>query len=440
VTEKNPISLPVQTGPTRPSAREVLGRLPEPPPPVERLYIHVPFCFHKCHYCDFYSLVDTRDRQPAFVKRLTDELAAQAPLAGPLKSIFVGGGTPSLLAPHLWRALLATLAERFDLGPIRAGMGEFTVECNPETVTPQLMDVFAAGGVNRVSVGAQSFNPAHLKTLERWHDPANVSRAVEMARAAGIGRQSVDLIFAIPGQTLDEWQTDLATALALGTEHISAYALTFEPGTAMTARLARGEFPKADEDIEADMFEATLATLRAAGLDRYEVSNFARPGAECAHNLGYWRQEQWLAAGPAASGHVGGARWKNVPRLDDYLEQSDAGFAPVMDIEMPDARRALVERIMTGLRLREGVNGAALAETVEKLNPGAGERLRAKAAAFAGQGLLVMGLTEQGVEAEDRRGPPGHPRHDERCHWSLTDRGLLIADGIVRGLVGVLGF
>ncbi len=416
--------------PARQSARSLLSQVASQGR-TQRLYIHVPFCFHKCHYCDFYSLVDTRDRQPAFVRRLTDELAALGPLAGPLKSIFVGGGTPSLLAPHLWRDLLRALDERFDLGLIRAGVGEFTVECNPETVTRELLDVFAQGGVNRVSVGAQSFNPAHLKTLERWHDPANVGRAIEMAREAGIRRQSVDLIFAIPGQTLDEWQADLSLALALQTEHISAYALTYEPGTAMAARLARGEFPKADEDIEADMFEATLARLRQAGLDRYEVSNFSKPGAECQHNLGYWRQEAWLAAGPAASGHVGGARWKNIPRLDDYLDHHDAGFAPVMDVELPDPRRALVERLMTGLRLREGVDAQPVVEGAEGLNPGAGKRLLARVAKLKSEGLLETGnaLAEGGgtIAATGER-------------WSLTDRGFLVADGIVRGLVGVLGF
>lgn len=387
----------------------------------------MPFCFHKCHYCDFYSLVDTRDRQGPFIRRLTNELSALASLAGPVKSIFVGGGTPSLLAPTLWQDLLRALGERFDLGEIRAGRGEFTVECNPETVTPELMDTLAAGGVNRVSVGAQSFNPAHLKTLERWHDPANVGRAIEMARAAGIRRQSVDLIYAIPGQTLAEWRDDLRQALALGTEHVSAYALTYEPGTAMTARLARDEFERADEDVEADMFEETLRVLRGAGLDRYEVSNFARAGAECDHNLGYWRHEDWLAAGPAASAHVGGARWKNAPRLDDYLDFSDEGFAPVVDLETPDPKRALIEAIMTGLRLREGVDLSRVRERAEELRPGAGERLLAKAQSLAGEGLLVFAHNEA-AHALERVG-----------YVSLTDRGFLVADGVIRRLVGVLG-
>jgi oxygen-independent coproporphyrinogen-3 oxidase len=224
------------------------------------LYVHVPFCFHKCHYCDFYSLVDNRDRQAAFVERLEHELAAQAPLTQgqPLHTIFFGGGTPSLLRVDLWKRLLAFLNTTFDLSAIHRGVGEFTVECNPETVTPELMATLRAGGVDRISLGAQSFNPAHLKTLERWHDPANVARAIALARDAGIARQSIDLIFGIPGQTLADWTSDLEHAIALQTEHLSCYNLTYEPNTAMTARLKRGEFAAADEDVEVEMYETTL--------------------------------------------------------------------------------------------------------------------------------------------------------------------------------------
>jgi coproporphyrinogen III oxidase-like Fe-S oxidoreductase len=236
-----------------------------------------------------------------------------------------------------------------------SGDGEFTVECNPETVTPELMEILVQGGVNRVSMGAQSFNPVHLKTLERWHDPASVPRALSIARDAGISRRSIDLIFGIPGQTLDDWKSDLDAALALGTTHLSCYNLTYEPNTAMTARKNRGEFAAADEDLEVEMYSATLAALRAAGLERYEVSNYARPGDEARHNLAYWHQEQWLAAGPSASAHVAGHRWKNLPRLDDYLSFSDEGFAAITDHEPPDAQRALAERIMTGLRLARGL-------------------------------------------------------------------------------------
>jgi oxygen-independent coproporphyrinogen-3 oxidase len=323
---------------------------------VASLYVHVPFCFHKCHYCDFYSFVDNRDRQDAFVDRLERELDALAAHAGPLRTIFVGGGTPTLLRADLWERVLARVRSAFDLREIE----EFSVECNPETAGAELFDVLVAGGVDRLSFGAQSFDPRHLKTLERWHDPASVERAIELARAAGIARTSLDLIFAIPGQTLGEWSSDLERALALGTEHLSCYALTYEPNTAMTKRLSRGEFDAADHDLEADMLELTADRLHAHGFERYEVSNYARPGAACLHNLAYWRNEQWLAAGPSASGHAGGHRWKNVPRLDDYLLFDDAGYAPIVDHEPPDVRRALRELIMGGVRVAEGLDLAQL--------------------------------------------------------------------------------
>ncbi len=337
--------------------------------PVRSLYIHVPFCFHKCHYCDFYSIVDKQDRQSPFTDRLIGELAALAPWArgAPLLTIFVGGGTPSLLRVDLWKRLLSAMHTHFDMSKMGGGTGEFTVECNPETVSAELMNAMVAGGVNRVSVGAQSFEAKHLKTLERWHDPVNVTRAVELARAAGILRQNIDLISGVPGQSLEEWQRDLQHGLSLGTEHMSCYSLTYEPRTEMTARLKRGEFLPVDDDTDAAMFELTATTLRAQGLEQYEVSNFARPGGECRHNMAYWRQEQWLAAGPAASAHVAGHRYKNSPRLDDYLTFDDSGFAPIVDHETPDGLKALKEKIMTSLRIRDGVELSSLIDDGQRI-------------------------------------------------------------------------
>lgn len=407
--ENTPITLLTQRRPARATALDSLGPSPAGGA-IRHLYIHVPFCFHKCHYCDFYSLVDTRDRQPSFVSRLETELASLAPLAAgaPLRTIFVGGGTPSLLAVDLWQRLLQTLARLFDLSEIQRGSGEFTVECNPETVTPQLMDVLVRGGVSRVSLGAQSFDRKHLKTLERWHEPANVGRALEVARASGIGRQSIDLIFAVPGQSIEDWTTDLDQAIALGTEHLSCYSLTYEPNTAMTARLRRGEFARAPEDLEIDMQLCALERLRSAGFERYEISNFARPGAECRHNLAYWRQREWLAAGPSASAHVGGHRWKNVPRLDDYLNPTADGSSEVVDHEGPDEPRALVELIMTGLRTAEGLDAVEFISRAERVRPGSSARLTAQA---------------------ERQTVLGSMRPDG-ARWQLTDDGLMIADAI----------
>ena len=395
------------------------------------LYIHVPFCFHKCHYCDFYSFVDSRDRQGAFVDALAKELRALAPAGGkPLETIFVGGGTPSLLKPDLWERLIGAIGEAFDLSRIRAGAGEWTVECNPETVTPELMRTLRAGGVNRVSVGAQSFDPRHLKTLERWHEPANVARALGIAHETGIARRSLDLIYAIPGQTLDDWKRDVETALAIDppVEHLSCYALTYEPNTAMTARLRRGEFEPAPDDTEVAMYEWLVARLRDAGLERYEISNFARPGAECAHNLAYWRQESWLAAGPSASGHVRtpgdarafaapGHRWKNVPQLTAWMEgvERNDGWSPVVDHEPPDARRAVIERVMTGLRLREGLDERALMDAAAAL--GDTSALRACVAAHRAGGML---------------------RDDVEGRLVITEKGALFADGVAADVMDAI--
>ncbi|MGQ0628422.1 MAG: radical SAM family heme chaperone HemW [Phycisphaerales bacterium] len=385
--------------------------------PVASLYIHVPFCFHKCHYCDFYSFVDTEDQQEAFVERLCEELGALHVHAGALSTIFVGGGTPSLLRPELWRRLLRVLHELFDMREFaKAGPGEFTVECNPETVTRELAETLVGGGVNRVSFGAQSFVERHLKTLERWHDPASVTAALGVVREAGIRRTSLDLIYAIPGQTLDEWASDVRTALGLGVEHLSCYNLTYEQGTAMTVRLGRGEFEPAAEDLEADMFERAADLALAAGLERYEVSNYARPGAECRHNLAYWRQSQWLAAGPSASGHVGGVRFKNTPHLPKYLASRGKGYAPVVDVEGVDTRRAMRERLMTGLRLREGVM-TVMAEEADAVAPGAGARMTGLADELIRDGLLC---------GDDGR-------------WRVTSRGWLLADYVARRFMNAVG-
>ncbi len=406
----------------RPSAHP-LGSVPAGWRGVESLYVHVPFCSHKCHYCDFYSLVDTRDRQAAFVERLTRELEGVAPwFAGvPLRTVFVGGGTPSLLRIDLWERVLSSLHRLFDTGMIAAGEGEFTVECNPETASEGLMGVLAAGGVNRVSVGAQSFEMRHLRTLERRHDPGNVERAVEAARKAGIARQSVDLIFGVPGQTHAEWERDVERAIGLGTTHLSCYALTYEPNTAMTARMRRGEFEPIEEEIEAEMMRWTAARLREAGLTRYEVSNFAAPGVECRHNLAYWRQEQWIGVGPSAASHVldprgGSRRWRNVLRLDDYLGWTEP-LGPASDVEEPDPRRLLAERLMTGVRIAEGVDAGGVIAEARTISGESAERLEGRAARLIAAGWL---------EAANGR-------------WRPTEDGFLFADRMARELMAAVG-
>lgn len=377
---------------------------------VTSLYIHIPFCNHKCHYCDFYSLVDLQDRQDQFTNRLINELAAVAPYADQLDTVFVGGGTPTLLAPDLWHRLGNALKDLFLTDPERT---EFTVECNPETASAPLFDALVAAGVNRLSVGMQSFNQHHLDTLERRHNPENVPRTFDLARASGIHRLSGDLIYAIPGQTLDDWNDDLSQALALGVDHLSAYNLTYEPATAMTARLERGQFVPCPEELEIEMFEHTAKRLGAAGFHRYEISNYARPGFACEHNLAYWKQHDWLACGPSASGHAAGHRWKNLPHLDTYLNTHRHAFAPITDHEPPDAARAVREVIMTGLRLSDGLDRNLILLQAENALSGSAAQLESEIKRAADEGLLS----------------------DTGSRLVLTDRGILFADGLAGRLM-----
>ena len=380
---------------------------------VTGLYLHVPFCFHKCYCCDFYSIVDDRDRQAAFTRRMTAEIAELGPLApAPIRTIFVGGGTPTLLRAELWADLLQALRGAFDL----SRLDEFTVEANPETVTDALLAALAGGGVNRLSMGAQSFNPAHLKTLERWHDPASVAAAMRAARRAGITNVNLDLISGIPGQTLDAWLADLDAALALEPAHLSCYSLTYEPNTALTKKLALGQIERIDEGLEAAMFEATIDKLAAAGFEHYEVSNFARkhthgaaaPGGRhfrCRHNLMYWENGQWLAIGPSASGHVDGVRWKNVPHLGRYLAPGSRG-TPIQDVEKLDPDDSIGEQLMLRLRLIEGAPNDWLNGVLSR------ERRRAI------DDLIERGLLERTL-----------------AHVRLTRRGLLLADAVISELL-----
>jgi oxygen-independent coproporphyrinogen-3 oxidase len=368
-------------------------------------YIHVPFCAHKCHYCDFYSFVDREGRSGAYLERLSRDIDwTLGRLAGEIDTVFVGGGTPTLLTADELRKLTREIARL----PLARGV-EWTVEANPETLDREKADVLVEGGVNRVSIGAQSFDPRHLKTLERWHDPSSVARAAETLRAAGLVNFNLDLIFGIPGQTLAEWRADLATALALGPGHLSCYGLTYEPNTAMTKRLLKGEFEPCDDEVEAAMYDATRETLADAGFAQYEISNFARAGRECRHNLVYWRNEPWWAIGPSASGFVEGHRFKVVPRLGDWLVRGEDDSQPVVDVEAPDEKRHASEALMLGLRLMEGID-AALERRAVELEP-------ARAAVFAR--AIAGGLLERTAAGRLR----------------FTHRGALLANEVLAEVV-----
>lgn len=331
-------------------------------PSIDALYLHIPFCFHKCHYCDFYSIVDDADRndhqqrQTDFTQALIAELDHWADRYDeqdqPLRpqTIFVGGGTPTLLQPELWQQLLTAMKSRGILNQVT----EFTVEANPETVTDELLATLVVGGVNRISMGAQSFNPRLLKQLERWHDPDRVSTAMQQVRAAGIDNVNLDLIFAIPTQTLDELHADLDAALALQPNHMSCYSLIYEPNTPMAKKLQLGRVSAVGETLEGEMYEAVIDRFAQVGFDHYEVSNWAKqPQQRCQHNLLYWENANWLGLGPNAASHLDGHRFKNEPHLGRYIKQSPQ--PPHSEDEHLTDNQRCGEVLMLHLRLIDGI-------------------------------------------------------------------------------------
>lgn len=327
------------------------------PPPVASLYAHVPFCQTICGYCDFFSVLTDRKAFGPLVDALLTELETCRPFAaGPMQTIFVGGGTPTTLPPAELRRLLSALhifpnrdrsAQSTDL--------EFTVEANPATVSPETADVLVSSGVNRVSIGAQSFDTSELRVLDRVHAPPQVAQTVEICRRAGLTNLNLDLIFAIPGQTLESWVANLRRALDLGPDHLSCYALTYEKGTPLFDRLAEGRITRADTDLEAEMYEATIDELARAGLGQYEISNFARPGRECRHNLVYWRNLPYFGIGPSASGFVQETRYKNIPDVAEYARAIAAGRQPRIQSERLSLDARARETAMLALRLNEGL-------------------------------------------------------------------------------------
>jgi oxygen-independent coproporphyrinogen-3 oxidase len=337
------------TNPTRP-----LQAADVPSAEAPGLYVHVPFCFHKCHYCDFYSITrQTPQRMGRFVDLVLAEAGqwAQSGVSVRPRTVFFGGGTPSLLPLEEMRRLIAGLRERFDF----AELNEWTVEVNPATASLAYCQMLREAGVDRLSFGAQSFEPAELKLLERHHDPADVPRSVEIARTAGFGRINLDLIYAIPGQNLASWERSLEATIALGTPHVSCYGLTYEANTPMTVRKRLGHFVAAEESLELEMMRHARQRLARAGLGAYEISNYAVLGQECRHNLLYWTGGSYIGLGPSAASHVEGWRWKNRPHLGEWEQAVAGGHLPAADLEKLTIQQRVGEWVMLGLRLARGI-------------------------------------------------------------------------------------
>ena len=325
-------------------------------------YIHVPFCRVRCGYCDFNTYTATELRgtsQSTYIDELSREIELSGSvlnLAGvpkrPLTSVFFGGGTPTLLpATDLVRALELVRTEH-GLEPC----AEITTEANPDTITPEYVQTLAQAGFTRLSLGMQSAVPSVLATLDRTHNPASVSTAVQVAQDVGL-EVSIDLIYGTPGETLDQWRQSLEAAISLNTGHISAYALIVEDGTALERRIRRGELPVPDDDLEADMYELADELLTAAGFQWYEVSNWSKSLEQrSVHNLTYWQGNDWWGYGPGAHSHIGGTRFWNVKHPAAYAQRLSLGQSPAAGWEQPDEEAVALERVLLGSRIREGIS------------------------------------------------------------------------------------
>jgi len=328
---------------------------------VLELYIHIPFCKSKCRYCDFASYPHREERMARYCQALQKEMALYAPFQEPLETLFIGGGTPSLLPPEWMDGLLGAVRERFTC----AEDMEFTCEANPGTLTPEFLRVLKKHGCNRLSLGAQASQERLLKALGRIHTWQEAEEAAQIAREAGFQNISLDLMFGLPGQTLEDWQETLAKALRLQPDHLSCYGLIIEEGTPFFDMEQKGQLLLPDEETERAMYDLTLTTLTAAGLPPYEISNFAKPGRECRHNLGYWRRVPYLGLGAAAHSMLPCAKEKgaclrrgNTPDLDDYISGIEAGKPVYSEYEYISFEDAQFEKWMLGLRTTRGVKAS----------------------------------------------------------------------------------
>jgi oxygen-independent coproporphyrinogen-3 oxidase len=323
-------------------------------PPITSLYVHVPFCAHKCEYCAFFSEASSGELMNRYVSALIKEMEMVAPGFKPA-TVFFGGGTPSILNLRQWEEILRAM-ERLKL----LGAREFTVECNPATVSADKAKLLRDFGVNRISMGVQSLDEKLLDRLGRIHSRDQVFQSFNTLRAAGFDNVNVDLMFAIPGQTMDIWRATLAAALALGSEHLSSYEVIYEEDTPLYAQLQAGEFD-VNEELACDMYEELVNTAGAAGFQQYEIANFARsttpgliPDRACRHNLNYWRGGDFHGLGPSATGYVAGIRTKNWSNTQLYCDQLEKGNRAVESREeLPPLRRA-GEMAAFGLRMVDG--------------------------------------------------------------------------------------
>jgi oxygen-independent coproporphyrinogen-3 oxidase len=393
-------------GPLPDGVRAQLGRRPF------SLYVHVPFCATRCGYCDFNTYTATELGNAPGASRASYAAAAVTeirharevigPVDLPVQTVFVGGGTPTLLDPDDLGLIVAAVRDEFGLAP----GAEVSTEANPDSVDEDSLARLRAHGFTRISFGMQSARPHVLAILDRTHTPGRAEAAVVEAHKAGFEHVSVDLIYGTPGESEQDWRASLEAATQAGPDHISAYALIIEPGTRLASQVRRGDLPAPDDDAVADRYLLADQVLAAAGFGWYEVSNWAAtPAARCRHNVAYWRSDDWWGLGPGAHSHVAGVRWWNVKHPAAYAERLAAGRSPAHAREVLTTAERHTERVMLSVRLVEGV-------PLADLDPAG----RAAAARLCEDGLLRAGAYANGRAA-------------------LTLRGRLLADAVVRDLL-----
>ncbi len=399
------MTLPLLETSSSPAVRSHVVRPRDlPRQPIDGLYVHVPFCFHKCHYCDFYSITrQSRARMSQFVDLVLREAelwtTPNAPLFRPA-TVFFGGGTPTLLPIDEMRRLIDGLRARIDL----SNVNEWTSEANPATVDLDYCQMLREAGLDRISFGAQSFDRNELATLERHHKPDDVAASVELARQAGFQRINVDLIYAIPGQSQESWLRSLEDAISINTKHLSCYGLTYEPNTPIAVRKRLGTLRAAPEELELGMMRHARRRLSEAGLPAYEISNYAAPGEECRHNLMYWTGGSYVGLGPSAASHAHGHRFRNRPHLREWEQSIERSELPAIDYEVLSPQQRAGELVMLMLRLSRGVEFSDFTNRTAGLD--ARSFFAEKLDRLHKTGLLVIdefhfALSEAGVQVAD---------------------------------------
>lgn len=384
------------------------------------IYIHIPFCKQRCIYCDFYSTT-SQEKENRYIEAVCTELELRKQsLPDPVHTIYIGGGTPSLLNPASVKQLKECIDRNYRVMPDL----EFTVEANPDDISPEWLEAMSRTGVNRISMGVQTFHDGHLKLLRRRHNSERAIQAVHLCQEHGFRNISIDLIYGLPEQTLEEWKADVAQAIALNVQHLSAYALIYEENTALWRMREQNKVQEADEELSLSMFEYLITELKNNGFEHYEISNFGLPGFHSRHNSSYWNDTPYLGCGASAHSFIGMERMYNTANIDQYIKditrcrEENLPYNEVCHCEVLDRYEHYNDRIITGLRTAAGLD-------LEKLEQDFGTELKNYCLKMAAPHLKenTLQITEEN----------GHPQGVLK----LSHRGLFLSDGIMSDLLWV---